>query len=325
VTRPGADREVAWRNMIDQYHRVAERAHSAGLAVHVHPNSSAQSRVRFRAEYDRLVADLDPALVGFGPDTGHVPRGGEEPLALVARHIERITHLHVKDAYTNGDYAFLGSGDVGIPAIIGLLRERGYAGWIVAAEESEEGLRDPVATLSRSRAYLRGQGIDSDVLDPPRPGRTHLPGSSRVAARRVADRNFVGARGPGVIWIGSRYGTLPPLDAPLAPPSAVGRHRGRTPGHAERDSGRCSRRNRTASPPSPAPRTSCQRRVSVARHQARTIAASSAARMRAASGLCWRRALGCADGPPPIVRAMSATVGRRESNRRNARLRGWAA
>ncbi|MBM4419925.1 MAG: TIM barrel protein [Chloroflexi bacterium] len=212
--------------MIDQYHRVAERAHSAGLAVHVHPNSSAQSRVRFRAEYDRLVADLDPALVGFGPDTGHVPRGGEEPLALVARHIERITHLHVKDAYTNGDYAFLGSGDVGIPAIIGLLRERGYAGWIVAAEESEEGLRDPVATLSRSRAYLRGQGIDSDVLDPPRPGRTHLPGSSRVAARRVADRNFVGARGPGVIWIGSRYGTLPPLDAPLAPPSAVGRHRG---------------------------------------------------------------------------------------------------
>ncbi len=159
VSRPGVDHEVAWRNMIDQYHRVAERARSAGLAVHVHPNSSAQSMVRFRHEYDRLVADLDPALIGFGPDTGHVARGDEAPLALIARHFARITHLHIKDAYAGGDYAFLGSGDVGVPAIVDFLRDRRYAGWIVAEEESDEGLRDPVATLSRSRAYLRDLGI----------------------------------------------------------------------------------------------------------------------------------------------------------------------
>ena len=159
IANSAADGNAAWHYMIDQYHRVAERARAAGLTVHLHPNSSAQSMVRMRADYDRLVADIDPALIEFGPDTGHIMRGDETPLALVSRHIGRITHLHIKDAHANGDYAFLGTGDAAIPAVIELLRERGYQGWIVAEDESNEGMRDPVATLSRSRAYLRGLGV----------------------------------------------------------------------------------------------------------------------------------------------------------------------
>jgi inosose dehydratase len=159
ASAPGTDPQAAWRCMIDQYHRVAERARSAGLTVHVHPNSSAHSLVRLGAHYDRLVADLDPGLIEFGPDTGHITRGDETPLALVSRHFARLGHIHLMDARAGGEYAFLGTGDADIAVVVALLRERGYQGWVVAEEESEAGMRDPVATLSRCREYLRGMGV----------------------------------------------------------------------------------------------------------------------------------------------------------------------
>ena len=122
--------------MIHQYHRVAEHAHSAGLAVHIHPNSSTHSMVRLQADYDRLLADIDPALIEFGPDTGHVMRGDETPLALVSRHSARIAHVHVK-AHADGAYAFLGTGDAAIPAVVDLAARA----WLSRLDRGRRGVR----------------------------------------------------------------------------------------------------------------------------------------------------------------------------------------
>ena len=147
-----------FERMVGMYHRVAELALARGVAAHVHPTSTPDSLILVKAEYERLVEALDPALVQLGPDTAHVTRGDEPALDFVARHADRVVHIHLKDAYAGGDYAPMGTGDADIPAVARLLAERGYAGWFVAEEESEGSGADPASAVLASREYLRRLG-----------------------------------------------------------------------------------------------------------------------------------------------------------------------
>ena len=156
--RNGAPYNARFDQMLRMYHRVAERALSHGVPAHIHPTSTPDSLMLVKAEYERLVAGLDPALVALGPDTAHITRGDEPALDFVARHADRIVHVHLKDAHAAGDYAPMGTGDADIRAVAGLLDERGYAGWFVAEEESEASGADPAAAIRASRGYLRALG-----------------------------------------------------------------------------------------------------------------------------------------------------------------------
>lgn len=153
-----ADYDARFAQMIRMYHRVAEAARTPGVAVYVHPTSTADSLLRTRADYERLVAALDPALVGLGPDTAHVTRGDELAIDFVRRHVGRIVHIHLKDAHAGGDYATMGTGDADIPGVARVLAEGGYDGWFIAEEESNEGGADPRAAVAASRRYLRALG-----------------------------------------------------------------------------------------------------------------------------------------------------------------------
>ena len=140
------------------YHRVAELALARGVPAHVHPTSMPDSLILGKAEYERLVAALDPVVVGLGPDTAHITRGDEPALDFVGRHAERIVHVHLKDAHRGGDYAPLGTGDADVPAVVRRLAECGYAGWFIAEEESEASGAAPATAVRASREYLRDLG-----------------------------------------------------------------------------------------------------------------------------------------------------------------------
>jgi sugar phosphate isomerase/epimerase len=153
-----ADPEAQFEQMLRRYHQVAEQAVARGVVVNVHPTSAPGSILRTRADYDRLAAALDPRLLSLGPDTGHIVRGDEAPLAFIQRLVERITHVHLKDAYAGGDYAFMGSGDADLPAVLAYLRQCGYTGWLIAEEESEASRADPAGSVRACREYLRALG-----------------------------------------------------------------------------------------------------------------------------------------------------------------------
>lgn len=154
----GAAYDARFDQMVRMYHRVAERALARGVPAHVHPTSTADSLILVKAEYERLVAALDPSLVQLGPDTAHITRGDEPALDFVGRHVERIVHVHLKDAHAGGAYAAMGTGDADISAVARLLADRGYSGWFIAEEESEASGADPAAAVRASRAYLRRLG-----------------------------------------------------------------------------------------------------------------------------------------------------------------------
>ena len=51
------------------------------------------------AEIVRLLDDLGPDVIGFGPDTGHLRWAGIEPAAFIRRYADRMGGIHIKDCY----------------------------------------------------------------------------------------------------------------------------------------------------------------------------------------------------------------------------------
>jgi sugar phosphate isomerase/epimerase len=167
VPPPSSDdpaRSAAFERMLTRYRAAAHRAAGRGVAVHIHPTSTADSLIRVRADYDRLVGGLSELLTGgvvqLGPDTAHIVRGDQEPAAFVARYAGWVGHIHLKDAGARGGpYLPLGSGDADIAQVVRRLQAAGYTGWVVAEEESEAAAADPSDAVRAARAYLHALGL----------------------------------------------------------------------------------------------------------------------------------------------------------------------
>ena len=52
-------------------------------------------------EITRLLDDLGPDVIGFGPDTGHLRWAGIEPAAFVRRYADRLGGIHIKDCFAD--------------------------------------------------------------------------------------------------------------------------------------------------------------------------------------------------------------------------------
>lgn len=176
VTPDLALSDAEWRTFAAGVDRVARAVHAAtGLRTAFH--SHCAGFVETPDETARLLELTDPATVGLVLDTGHYTYGSaaNEPGAARAgleRFWDRILHVHFKDcqpavadqargngwdynrAIQEGVFCELGQGCVDFPAVVALLRERGYAGWIVVEQDVLPGMGSPRESARRSREYL---------------------------------------------------------------------------------------------------------------------------------------------------------------------------
>ena len=138
------------------YNDAAERGRRAGVPVAVHPSSHHNTLLFTRQDYDRMFAMLDPALVGWVPDTGHILRGGQDILDTLRSHASRIRYLHLKDVDNEGRWQMLGAGACDTRAVIDTVRAAPhFNGWVVLEEESEEAGRDPSSAVAKNRQTMR--------------------------------------------------------------------------------------------------------------------------------------------------------------------------
>ncbi len=132
--------------------------------------------VETREEVDRLLALTDPNLVFLGPDTGHLAWAGADPVAFCRDYATRIKTLHFKDISAavrtqghdagwdygtfqdHGIFAELGEGCVDFPAILTILHEVNFSGWLIVETDVTQ---KPTAreSVTISRAYLRSLGL----------------------------------------------------------------------------------------------------------------------------------------------------------------------
>ena len=153
--------EDPWEK-IDQairfYNQVGHLSADLGVSVNVHPHSHYGSLLESAESYAYLMDHLDARFVSLGPDTGHIVRGGQDLMTCLSTYISRITHLHLKDVTTDGDWVVLGEGTCDYPAVLTLLESVDYDGWIVGEEESAAARQDGIAAIRKNRSYLQSIG-----------------------------------------------------------------------------------------------------------------------------------------------------------------------
>lgn len=144
----------------DFCNRAGEVGRAAGVGVAVHPSSHHGTLLFDRADYDRFFALIDPALVGWVPDTGHLLRGGHDMLDTLATYRDRIRYVHLKDVDAHGAWAMLGQGVCDTPAVlVSVAAAPTFNGWVVVEEESKEAGADPAKAVKTNRATMRGHGL----------------------------------------------------------------------------------------------------------------------------------------------------------------------
>ena len=128
-----------------------------GMAFHHHMGTFVETD----EEIGLLMGSTGPAA-GLLYDSGHCVFSGGEPISLLKRHIGRVVHVHCKDArkevlakaratdtsfmqaVLDGVFTVPGDGFVDYPAILRILHDAGYAGWLVVEAEQDPNKAHPL-------------------------------------------------------------------------------------------------------------------------------------------------------------------------------------
>ena len=153
-----------WQRFGKRLTQVADYCLSQGvrLAYHHHMGTVVETS----DDIDLLMQHTGDSL-GLLLDSGHITYANGDPLAVIAKHGQRIAHVHTKDvrfdvlkdaknrnlsfldSVLNGVFTVPGDGNIDYTAIFIALRELNYQGWLVVEAEQDPAIADPLtyATL----------------------------------------------------------------------------------------------------------------------------------------------------------------------------------
>jgi sugar phosphate isomerase/epimerase len=135
---------------------VNEKVKATNIKLAIHNHGPGDTLYSSPNDVYTKIKDLDKRI-GFCIDVGHVIRIGQDPIAFIEKHKDRLYDLHIKDvdkAVADGTPVEIGRGIIPIPKVIKTLKKINYQG-AVAIEYEKDG-EDPVPGLAESVGYLRG-------------------------------------------------------------------------------------------------------------------------------------------------------------------------
>ncbi len=179
--RPGEAEQMdkaEWTDFAGRFRDIARMGtEEYGLSVSIHPHAA--GFIDFEPEVERLLGDVDQALLKICLDTGHSHYAGFDPVAFMARHIDRITYVHFKDidakvkadavakrtgfydACAQGIFCNLGNGMTDFKSARKLLTDSDYQGWCTVEQDCDPaGTASPARDARANRAYLSSIGFN---------------------------------------------------------------------------------------------------------------------------------------------------------------------
>jgi inosose dehydratase len=168
--RPRFFTAAQWDAYAERLTRFARHtlAHGVRLAYHHHMGAYVETP----ADVDALMARVGPE-VGLLFDSGHMTFAGGDAIAMLRRHVARVCHVHCKDvrpdvirlarnrnwsfleAVINGAFTVPGDGTVDFGALLAILHEHGYAGWLVVEAEQDPVVAPAYAYANQGYRHLR--------------------------------------------------------------------------------------------------------------------------------------------------------------------------
>jgi len=167
--RPRFITQEQWQAYADKMTAFAAHtlAHGVRLSYHHHMGAYVESP----ADVDTLMALSGPEL-GLLFDSGHMTFGGGDAVAVLRKHIKRVSHVHCKDvragvmtlarnrnwtfleSVMNGVFSVPGDGCIDFAAILQMLYAHDYEGWLVVEAE-----QDPAVAPSYQYAQMGYQHL----------------------------------------------------------------------------------------------------------------------------------------------------------------------
>jgi inosose dehydratase len=160
-----------WSRLCEGLDKLGKKAAAKGMKLTYHHHMG--TGVQTAAEIDLLMENTDPALLGLLYDTGHLVFSGEDHLAVLAKWIRRIGHVHLKDmrpavrrravkekwsfltAVKEGVFTVPGDGSIDFEPIFAALKKARYEGWWVVEAEQDPAKANPLEYALKARAYIR--------------------------------------------------------------------------------------------------------------------------------------------------------------------------
>ena len=150
--RPRFFRAEEWRDYGARLTEFARHtlSHGVRLAYHHHMGAYCETP----EDVDRLMENVGDE-VGLLFDSGHMTFAGGDAATMLRKYAARVCHVHCKDvrpnvirlarnrnwsfleSVINGAFTVPGDGAVDFPALIGILRDHGYRGWLVVEAEQD--------------------------------------------------------------------------------------------------------------------------------------------------------------------------------------------
>ncbi len=163
--------EASWDRMCTGLDRLGKVARSMGMKAAYHPHMG--TVVQDASDVDALMAST--SALSLLLDAGHLQFAGADPLVVLARHGERVAHVHAKDirpavvaqararswtfeqSVRAGAFTIPGDPEGGVDfiALFAALAALEYRGWVVVEAEEDPAKANPLEYATRARAFLR--------------------------------------------------------------------------------------------------------------------------------------------------------------------------
>ena len=169
--RPRFFTAAQWDAYADRLTRFARHTLAHGVRVAYHHHMGAY--VETPADVDNLMARVGDE-VGLLFDSGHMTFAGGDAAAMLGKHVKRVCHVHCKDvrpdvvrlarnrnwsfleSVINGAFTVPGDGAIDFAALLAILHEHGYAGWLVVEAEQDPVVAPSYAYADKGFRHLRG-------------------------------------------------------------------------------------------------------------------------------------------------------------------------
>ncbi|MBP2638604.1 MAG: iolE [Firmicutes bacterium] len=163
--------ENEWRKLASGLEELGKLAQEKDMNIVFHHHMG--TGVQTAAEIDKLMNMTDENLVYLLFDTGHLVFSGENPEQTLAKHINRIKHVHLKDIRENilgrvkkdkmsflnavkaGVFTVPGDGMIDYEPLFTLLAKNNYEGWFVVEAEQDPALANPLEYAIKARKYIK--------------------------------------------------------------------------------------------------------------------------------------------------------------------------
>lgn len=162
--------EKEWQLVCRGFNEMGRLAREQGLKMVVHHHLG--TGVQTASEIERLMRQTDKNLVGLLFDTGHLAAAGEDMMAVLEKHSDRIWHVHLKDfrpsiledvkkrnmsfldAVRAGLFTVPGDGAIDFAPVFRHLAAD-YRGWLVVEAEQDPAKAEPLEYALLARDYIR--------------------------------------------------------------------------------------------------------------------------------------------------------------------------